>query len=287
MKEFSFEAKKHIDKELMKAAEALADICKVEDGVLPPLQWNHDLNTNQEMDSWFLAWDNGTLIGVLSIFAPLGKQAEFSGCVHPEYRRRRVFSRLNDMASPIAAENGITSILYMVERGSKSGQAYVATLTDKLDHTEYTMYFDTNSILPDVNEIEIRKATPLDFDRYSEVSSSAFKMDYDRCRHFVEVSHASEHRTPYVGIVDGKIIAISTISLDGENICINGVGVLREDQGKGYGKALMTGLLHILIPEGRTIVLDVDSTNEAAYPLYKGLGFKDTQVIDYWVLNHK
>lgn len=293
MQSFTYEAKQRIDKVTMQAAEALAELCSKIDGVLTPIQWNHDLNTNQEMDSWFLTWAKDEargqeiLVGFLSVFAPFGDQGEFSGCVHPDYRRKGIYSKLNAMASAVAIENGITSHLHMVERASKSGQAFVATLTDELDHTEYAMEFDKDATLPQVLEMEVRKAEPMDFDRYTEVAASAFEMDSDRCRHFLEVSYASEHRTPYVGIVNDRIVAVSTLSLDNESICINGVGVSQEDQGKGYGKALMTGLLRLLVPEERTIVLDVDSTNAAAYPLYKGLGFKETQIVDYWAVKHR
>jgi len=51
------------------------------------------------------------------------------------------------------------------------------------------------------------------------------------------------------------------------------IGVKKEEQGKGIGKALLTTLIELIKPTARTLFLEVRESNQAAINLYQSVGF--------------
>ena len=67
---------------------------------------------------------------------------------------------------------------------------------------------------------------------------------------------------------------------------IYGLGVLPENRGKGYGRAILLKAVEKLkAVKAEQIMLQVAAENEKALSLYKSCGFEETSVMDYfeWV----
>lgn len=62
-----------------------------------------------------------------------------------------------------------------------------------------------------------------------------------------------------------------------------GVGIIKKYRGKGLGKQLMTFILDEGLKHTNKIVLDVDSSNPAAYNLYLKCGFEVDFQVDYYL----
>ena len=83
---------------------------------------------------------------------------------------------------------------------------------------------------------------------------------------------------------DGAV-GMATITRSESGYELNGVGVLPEHRGKGYGAAIMDACLVVLRNRGvRDVTLEVDAANEPALALYRSRGFAETARVDYWRL---
>ena len=66
---------------------------------------------------------------------------------------------------------------------------------------------------------------------------------------------------------------------------IYGLGVLPENRGKGFGRAILLNAIEKLKDaKAEKIMLQVAAENATALSLYKSCGFKETSVMDYFEL---
>lgn len=74
---------------------------------------------------------------------------------------------------------------------------------------------------------------------------------------------------------EGRIVSAACGLWDGRRGTINSVATLPEEQGKGYGSAVMRAVVDALLALGTTRVrLFVVKGNETVLPFYKNLGFE-------------
>lgn len=273
-----------LDEQMMKDTNDLVKACEIFDGVEVPMQWNHEMNAHGEMASWLLAYTKDTLVGVLALFGPCSDEIELSGCVHPAFRTQGIWTRLVAEAQLSLSPYTIERQLFMCDRQSQPGNAFAKKKQLKIHHTEYAMKYDKGSTLPKVTPIEIIQAGVEDINDIALVEADSFAMKIEDAHHLAQNAVSSKTRTTYVGKINGDVVSICSISDDTkEAIGINGLAVLKAQQGKGYGKATIVELIkRYLKDDSRDILLDVDSVNAVAYQLYKGLGFKETQAVDYY-----
>lgn len=273
----------NLDETSLASARLLAELCEEYDKSSPCIQWKHDLNAHKGMESWFLAYEEETVVGILAIFGPFTEEIEITGCVHPQKRQRGIWKDLLLAAMIVTEAFPIKRILYVCDRSSKVGGSYIQGLRLRIQHTEYAMKLNKESILPSTTPISVRLATQEDINAMALVGADSFGETVEDSKHFLEAAFQSEHRKPYCGVVQGEIVSICALTYVENSIGINGLGVPKSKQGKGYGKATIVALLKQIISDERDIVLDVDSSNKVAYPLYLSLGFQETQIVDYWL----
>ncbi len=271
--------------ENLAAAQSLVKTCEERDLASPCIQWTHDLNAHQSMESWFLAYEGVVLVGVLSLFSPMREEIEFTGCVHPEKRQQGVWNALLLAATSVMQEYPIKSCLYVCDRSSIVGGSYIRAKLLALRNTEYAMKLDKSSAFPKITPLTMRRATLVDIDAMAAIGADAFEETLEDSKHFLEAAFHSEHRIPYCGLIEEEIVSICALTYEDDSIGINGLGVHKSQQGKGYGKATIVTLLKQIIDDKRDILLDVDSSNVVAHPLYLSLGFKEVQVVDYFLID--
>ncbi len=81
----------------------------------------------------------------------------------------------------------------------------------------------------------------------------------------------------YIGLFyEGQLIGYAGANVTFDSADIIKIGVLKTEQGKGYGKKLLTGLLDRLKDLNVTeVLLEVEHENFKAINLYLGAGFKE------------
>ncbi|BCD23044.1 hypothetical protein BC30090_1941 [Bacillus cereus] len=93
---------------------------------------------------------------------------------------------------------------------------------------------------------------------------------------------SSSHQV-YSALIDKKVIGTITVSKQEQSTTLSGFAVHPSYQGKGYGKDILTSMIHTLITKGvSTIKLDVETKNNYALKLYTQCGFEMKTKYDYY-----
>jgi GNAT superfamily N-acetyltransferase len=76
-------------------------------------------------------------------------------------------------------------------------------------------------------------------------------------------------------------LGICNLGVRGDVGWIGGIGVAKDERGRGIGRALMNAVLEVAPP---TVELEVIEQNERALKLYESLGFERTRLLEVWAL---
>lgn len=270
----------------------LMGLCEGKDGASTCLEFDDSLNFDKSMPSYVLAREagaKGRLLGAATLFAPMKEEVELSACVLPEFRRRGLYSGLLAQVRLNVAGRGVRRILSVADRASASGVSMLKAQGLSIHHSEYSMRFCGPRPELGGPPLELRAATMADMDALASMGASGFGDAPDEARSFIAAHLESPDREQFIALSGAPGVAspVAMVSLgraSGGETSINGLCVTPSRRGEGFGRAVMRALLGLLLSRGEgPIVLDVDSENEIAHRLYLSLGFKETQVVDYYL----
>lgn len=267
---------------------ALLAACGTVDGAAS-LPTEKSLNFDKAMKNWFFASEGDALVGLLSIFAPRREEAEISAFVHPRRRRAGIFSALVAQAERELAAYPFTDELLVCDRGSQSGAAAALALGAILDFTEYGMAYTGPGAAdyrppgrPAPQGLEFAEVGSERLAELVELRMDAFGDTREDSESIQRAAFASPERREHVALLGGAVVAACSLCYEGTEVSLNGIGVATARRGRGIGRALIGWTLERLAGSGLRIVLDVESTNERAFGLYKSMGFEVTQAVDYY-----
>ena len=273
--------------------KALIGACAAFDGCSPCVQIDHRLNFRKNMDSWFLLYEKGRLLGLASIFAPRAEEGEIAICVAPEARRNGHAGRLLAAARKALAGGatiggatigGARQLLVCNDR-SASGKAFVSRVEGVPEHEEHALRLTRHILWQHPDRLRLREGGLSDVPVMTKILSAAFNDPGAETEAFVRSSFASGARRAYLGSLKGKIVATCFVADEEGVLSVNTLAVSPDEQGKGYGMEFLCAVLD-LIGRDHEILIDVDSTNVHAMKLYKNAGFDDIDVVAYYSLEN-
>lgn len=228
----------------------------------------------------FQAWEEGRLVGSLTLFAPLGRTAEVSAFVPPQHRRKGIFSSLLSEAEAACRAFGAELLLFVCGGESTDGQAVAAHWGLVLDHSEYVLV--CRAPRPEgTKDSALRLAGPQDLDRVAALTGAAFGDAPAEALSMAERTLSDPARQCW-GLWEGeRLLATAGVGPAAEGLSIYSVAVDPARQGRGLGRRLMAALLAVL-PRDRALVVEVDSGNLPARALYEAFGFRETRRQDYF-----
>jgi ribosomal protein S18 acetylase RimI-like enzyme len=264
----------------------LAELCNRHEGLNLKLNWSILENREQDQTNDFLYYEEGALIGFLPLFSFNSAEAEISGMVHPEYRRRGVFAALYDEARAECQHRGCSRILVIVESTSPAGQAFVQSLEARYDHSEYAMMLKEPRVLTRLEErLHVRPATPEDLLRVTHITARVFDIPENEVHAYSAERLEQADYGLYVGELDGNVVGKIDVSFRAHGGLLYGFGVLPEYQRRGYGRQILACTIQEMLARGKTeITLEVSVTNKKALSLYQSCGFEETSSYDYSLL---
>lgn len=265
----------------------LAAICNMHEGLNLKLNWSILEEREQDQTNDFLYYEDGALVGFLPLFSFNSTEAEMSGMVHPEYRRRGIFAALYGEARAECQRRGFSKILLIVEAASPAGQAFAHSLGASYDHSEYAMVLEEPRMPACLMEdrLHFRSAAPDDLPLLAHITARVFDLPENEVSWYsAERLERADHGL-YVGELDGEVIGKIDVSFSAHGGLIYGFGVLPEYQGRGYGRQILARTIQEILARGKPdITLEVSVTNKNALSLYQTCGFKETSSYDYRLL---
>jgi ribosomal protein S18 acetylase RimI-like enzyme len=240
----------------------------------------------------YLYYDNGQLIGYLFLKRFGTSQKEITGMVHPDYRRRGIFSRMFYAAKEECREKGVQHLLLICERDSLSGQAVVATLAGKLDSSEYKMVLDNfHEKLSFDDRLSFQRAYMDDLDALVTITiiSESWRRSAEEVRRSLSFNLREPHCQVYIARFGGNELScgepvgrLRVYDMDHE-VGIYGFVVRPEYRGRGYGRQMLEEVIRdIRSHSTKPIMLEVDTDNVVALNLYRSIGFVTKRIYEYY-----
>ncbi len=262
----------------------LTDLCRIYDNF--DLKLNKDTLESRPADktSDFLYYENDRLVGFLPIFNYNPAEAEISGMVHPDFRRRGIFTQLYQAAMKEIRRRGVPLVLLIAEHWSVSGQAFCAKQQATYHHSEYKMLLGEPRF-PELKgePLEIRTAHEGEEQLLALITARGFGLPEEIANwfHFPP----PENRFYYLGFLRGIAVGKVDIYYGKDAALIMGLAVLPEYQGQGYGRQILSSALRTILATGqKQLELEVLTDNESALSLYQSCGFEQSGRDDYYSL---
>lgn len=243
------------------------------------LNWDMlDTRSDSETND-LLYYEDGRLVGYLGLygFGSKPEEIEITGMVHPDYRRRGIFTKLFDHAVPMSRSRGAGRILLIAERQSVSGTSFAKNAGLIYSFSEYRLKCDAYPQPKQITEgIQLCPA---------EAADTAFLQTLDEICFGSTFPGGYERELAYIYLVELNGTAIGKIGLNYENGMgyVFGVAILPDYRGLGYGRAMLDAVLKKHFDAQRTsVILEVATKNNNALTLYKSCGFKELTIYDYF-----
>jgi ribosomal protein S18 acetylase RimI-like enzyme len=275
--------KERIDKSDFNDINNLKDACIDYDKIHLKLEIDYKLSNgekygnNMNKINEFMFYDDNKLVGYAGICDFGGDEIEVNGMVHPEYRRRGIFTRLFSLVKDEFNKRDSKGMLLLSDNNSIGGISFIKRITDDYHHSEYDMNLDMDVIHKEnFDNLVFRKVVKEDIAKIARENLKFFN-DNDIDGILFDSTYVLETGNVIIGKVRLEIV---------DNIGgIYGLEVLPEYRGKGYGRELLIRSINKLKESKvNAINLQVETKNNNALNLYKSCGFKVNYTMDYYIL---
>ncbi|CAM3961030.1 GNAT family N-acetyltransferase [Bacillus paranthracis] len=265
----------------------LAHICGQHDQIdyWSDLHVNFLTARNKEEIHDFLLYDDTQLVGALSMYDfERPTKLELIGFVHPNYRKQYIGTTLLQTAMKEIRLREADEALLIMNGESASGKAFAIHMKLPYLYSEYSMEFKANEAQKRTkNAIQLTLASSKSLLDLIEISSKAFGDSVENTATWLQKMMDSSSHQVYSALIDEKVIGTITVSKEDQSTTLSGFAVHPSYQGKGYGKDILTSMIHTLITKGvSTIKLDVETKNNHALKLYTQCGFEMKAKYDYY-----
>ena len=233
----------------------------------------------------FLYYEDGNLAGYLSAESWGTKEREATGMVHPDYRRKGIFSALLTAAKEEYRQQGVQKLILVCEQNSQSGQAFVHAIGAQHDYSEHEMVLGTfreKRIFHD--GLQMRQASMSDLDTIASILATD-SGNVDSVKQWIKQCLEEPAWRFYLATLDGKPLGCLRLDDMGDQVGIYAFEVRLGYRGLGYGRQMLEEAIRIIrAGTQKTIMLDVETDNTNAIGLYQSCGFEVKTTYDYFGL---
>lgn len=281
--------KENIDESDYKNINELKNICFDYDKTYLKLETDYKLNNintysdNLKHINEFMFFHENKLIAYAGICDFGGDLIEVNGMVHPDYRRKGIFTRIFSLVKDEFSKRDANEMLLLSDNSSEGGIEFIKKTSNSYDHSEYDMNLDMN-VKHEINfnDIIFRKASRSDAENMVKENFEFFgEHDFEGIAD--EKGAINSSSCTYLIELNNVVIGKSRLEIN-ENIGgIYGLEVLPDYRGKGFGRKLLLLSINKLKEKGVDyITLQVETNNKNALNLYTSCGFKENYTMIYY-----
>ena len=267
-------------------AKALIAVCQKYDGTFRDPYLSNMLNFDPDMPAFFLYYEKGELVGLLTIYAD-DQDVDVAILVHPNYRRQGIARALYESFEKETASYPIESVTFQTERIFLENHPDFASNWGLVedDETETWLGKDRRPYpLATISNLEVVLADRSYQDQISQLKFQAFSEEHES-REVVDRYVAKALKDPesrlYILLKNDQVIGTCTVDLSSNTNYFYGLAIAELERGKGYGSYLAKSLVNQLIAQNdKEFQIAVEDSNVGAKRLYEKIGFvKQTQVV--------
>lgn len=260
--------------------QLLQIICENDDHISLKLNWDMLKNRDYSIKTDFFYYDRDILVGFAAIYG-FGSEAEVCGMVHPDFRRRGIFSGLLNEAKPYLKR--YQSVLLNAPGNSESAKSYIAAKGHTYSFTEHQMKRKHIDLKDGRNDIQLRRAVQSDMSTINEIDHLCFGITREDAALANQKIFSSDQDITYIITSKNDPVGKIRIQTEETKSWIYGFAVHPSFQGKGIGRAALSACVSSLNKKGAdSIHLDVVATNKNALKLYESCGFIAYDTQDYY-----
>jgi len=273
------------DHQLLEAKSLIA-ICQNDDGTFRDPYLSNMLNFDPYMPAFFLYYEKGELIGILTVYAD-DPDVDVAILVHPNYRRQGIARALYGSFEKETASYPIESVTFQTERVFLDRHPDFVSNWGLVEDEETETWLGKDRKpypLATVSNLEVLLADRSYQDQISQLKFQAFSEEHESRevvdRYVAEALKDPESRL-YILLKDGQVIGTCTVDLSSDTNYFYGLAISEPERGKGYGSYLAKSLVNQLIEQNdKEFQIAVEDSNVGAKRLYEKIGFvKQTQVV--------
>lgn len=226
-------------------------------------------------------YEDGQLVGFLGSYG-FGNKVELCGMVHPDFRRKGIFTSLLQKGLEQAIERNSQTILLNAPTKSQSAKEFLKTVPCTFSFAEYQMKW-WKAVLTEDPSITIRRSvSDEDLEAEVQLEVRGFGFKEEEAREFNKSIRESGTDQNFIIEAAGKTAGKIRVSeLNGE-AWIYGFAVFPELQGRGIGRRALSKVVIEETRKGFPVFLEVEARNSNALGLYESCGFRAYHSQDYY-----
>jgi ribosomal protein S18 acetylase RimI-like enzyme len=258
----------------------LQQACEKDENFQLKLNWEM-LQTRPENEIHdFFHYENEKLVGFVGLYG-FGNKVELCGMVHPEYRRRGIFTQLFKLAEKVMLERKYKQILLNAPSKSESAKEFLKTISCSYSFSEHQMKWHEQE-LSKQEDVSLRPSTEEDLEIEIQLDVQCFGYEEEDAREHNEQVRLVDQYS--IIVWDGKSVGKMRISHTDGEAWIYGFAIFPEYQGRGIGRKTLTNVVLEQHQNGFPIFLEVEAKNANALKLYEACGFRAYHSQDYYVM---
>ena len=233
----------------------------------------------------FLYYEDNKLVGYLFVEGWGSRDREIMGMVHPDYRRRGIFSSLLAAARKECRMRDVRKMILVCERASQSGLAFVQAIGAHQESSEHEMVLGTFRERRNAHEgLDIRQADRNDLDAIISILATDSGNEESIGRWLTKLFD-DPSSVFYLATLDGKPLGCLRLDDMSDQVGIYAFEVRLGYRGRGYGRQMLEEAIRSIRAETQKhIMLDVETDNTNAIGLYQSCGFEIKTTYDYYNL---
>ena len=259
----------------------LQGVCEEEGGF--NLKLNFDMLENRigKQKKDLFHYEDGKLVGFLGIYG-FGDKVELCGMVHPDYRRRGIFSELME-SGLLESEKRYPTILLNAPTKSQSAKQFLKSVPCAFSIAEYQMKWQETQLSEDPTVTLRPSISPEDWEAEIQLDFLGFGINEEAARAFNQTIRETSGDERFIIEAEGKIAGKIRVSESNGEAWIYGFAIFPELQGKGIGRKALSNVVIREHQKGYPIFLEVEAKNANALRLYESCGFRSYHSQDYYL----
>ena len=269
-----------------KAAKALIASCQAYDQTFREPYLSNMLNFDPNMPAFFLYYQEGELLGLLTVYAD-DEDVEVSILVDPSHRRQGVGRAMYRSFEKEMVAYPIRSVTFQTERVFLDRHPDLASHWGVVEDEETETWLGrdkTPYALDSRSDVKVLLADPAYVEEIAQLHHQAFsdpEETLDVSRRYITEALKDSDGLLYILLTEDQVIGVCTVDLSGNSNYLYGLAVAEAYRGKGYGSYLTKSVVNQLIERNdKPFQIAVEDDNVGAKRLYEKIGFvKQTQVV--------
>ena len=280
------QARNMLSQEELSEAKKLINCCQAYDGTYRDPYLSNMLNFNPDMPAFFLYYEKGELVGLLTVYAD-DQDVEVAILVHPNHRRQGIARALYRSFQKETASYPIESVTFQTERVFLERHPDFVNNWGLVEDEETETWLGKDRRpypLATVSNLDVLLADRSYQDQISQLKFQAFSEEHES-KEVVDRYVAKALKDPesrlYILLKNGQVIGTCTVDLSSNTNYLYGLAIAELERGQGYGSYLAKSLVNKLIEQNdKEFQIAVEDSNVGAKRLYEKIGFvKQTQVV--------